>query len=94
MNPTQLTAALAKKLSLSKAEVNQRLEEVVTLITGELTKNNSVVVPGFGTLEVKKQEERIMTNPATGKRILVPPKLAVKFKVANTLKEKAKGVAI
>jgi nucleoid DNA-binding protein len=92
MNPKQLTTALSKKMTLTQAEINQRLEGLVSVITAELTDGNSVSIPNFGVLEVKKRDEQVKVNPATGKRMLIPPKLAVKFKPANPLKEKLKGV--
>ncbi len=45
-----------------------------------------VPVVGFGTFEVKKRMERVMVNPSTGLRMLVPPKLVLNFKPAATIK--------
>ena len=92
MNHTELTSSLAQKLLLPKTEVAQRLENTVIVVTDELLKNNSVALGNFGILEIKKREERISVNPVSGKRILVPPKLIVKFKMSNALKDKLKGV--
>jgi len=92
MNTLELTSSLAQKLLLSKTEVTQRLEDTVAVVIAELLKNKSVSFHNFGTLEVKKREERISVNPASGKRMLVPPKLVVKFKMSNSLKDKLKGV--
>jgi len=94
MNTTELTALLAKKLSLPKTEVAQRLDDTVSVITTELLENNLVSLSSFGALEVKKREERISVHPSSGKRMLVPPKLVIKFKMSNILKEKLKGVQI
>ena len=92
MNTLELTSSLAQKLLLSKTEVTQRLEDTVTIVTAELLKNKSVSFHNFGILEVKKREERISVNPVSGKRMLIPPKLVVKFKMSNSLKDKLKGV--
>ena len=94
MNTAELTSSLAQKLLLTKAEVTQRLENTVLVITDELLKNHSVFFNNFGTLEVIKREERISVNPGSGKRMLIPPKLVVKFKMSNTLKDKLKGVLV
>ena len=51
---------------------------------------NAVMVPNFGTFEVKKKMERIMVNPSTGQRMLVPPKLVLGFKPSPTWKDKIK----
>ncbi|EXY65380.1 HU family DNA-binding protein, partial [Bacteroides fragilis] len=45
---------------------------------------------GFGTFEVKKKAERIVINPVTKLRLLVPPKLVLAFKPSPILKDKFK----
>jgi nucleoid DNA-binding protein len=92
MNSAELINVLSKKLQLSKSDVGKRLEDTVSIISEELTKNNVVSLLNLGNLEVKKREERVCVNPASGKRVLVPPKLIVKFKTSSTLKEKLKGI--
>ena len=92
MNTAELTSSLAQKLPLSKVEVTRRLEDTVTVVTTELLKNNAISFNHFGTLAVIKREERISVNPASGKRMLVPPKLVIKFKMSNVLKDKLKSV--
>jgi DNA-binding protein HU-beta/integration host factor subunit alpha len=53
-----------------------------------------VLIPAFGTFEVKKKLERIMVNPSTGQRMLVPPKLVLTFKPNGTWKERIKNGGI
>jgi DNA-binding protein HU-beta/integration host factor subunit alpha len=53
--------------------------------------DNSILVPNFGVFETKKKMERIIVNPATGQRMLVPPKLVLGFKPNQTWKDKLKG---
>ena len=52
---------------------------------------NTVTVQNFGTFEVKKKMERIMMNPTTGQRMLVPPKLTLNFKISPTWKDQLKN---
>ncbi|MDR0863304.1 MAG: HU family DNA-binding protein [Candidatus Symbiothrix sp.] len=92
MNSAELTAALSQKLQLSKTEVSKRMEDTIAIITAELSKNNQVSLGSLGALEVTKRNERISVNPSTGKKMLVPPKLVVKFKTSNSLKDKLKGM--
>ena len=65
--------------------------EVVSAITNELTEENVVGITGFGTFEVKKKLERVLVNPATKQRMLVPPKMVVSFKPNTGLKDKVNG---
>ena len=90
MNHSELVMALAQQLQLSKTEAGRRLDETIAIITAELVKNNVVSIMNFGTLEVKKRQERLSVQPNTGKRLLVPPKMVVKYKVSVSLNKKLK----
>lgn len=52
---------------------------------------NTIAVQNFGNFEVKKKLERIMVNPTTGQRMLVPPKLTLSFKISQTWKDQLKN---
>ena len=90
MNYSELLTALAQRLQLPKAEVGKRLDETTAIISSELAKNNVVSIMNFGTLEVKKRQERLSIHPNTGKKLLVPPKLIVKYKASVSLSKKLK----
>lgn len=47
-----------------------------------LCNGGDVVIPGFGVFEVHKRLERIVENPATGRRTLTPPQLLLRFRQA------------
>ena len=90
MNHAELLATLSQRLQLSKTEVGKRLDETTAIITDELVKNNIVSIMNFGTMEVKKRLERISIQPNTGKKLLVPPKLLVKYKASVSFNKKLK----
>ena len=90
MNYSELINALAQQLQLSKADVGKRLDDTTAVITAELLKNNIVSIMNFGTLEVKKRQERLCIHPNTGKKLLVPPKLIVKYRASVSLNKKLK----
>jgi len=46
-----------------------------------------VSLPNFGTFEVKKRMERVIVNPSTKQRMLVPPKLVLNFRPVTSIKE-------
>jgi nucleoid DNA-binding protein len=91
MNTSELTSSLAQRLSLSKPAVTQRLEDAVVAITSELVKGHSISFDDFGTLEIKKREERIIVHPVSEKRMLVPPELVVNFRASESFNDKLKG---
>jgi len=90
MNYAELLTALAQRMQLPKTEVEKRLDETTAIITAELVKSKSVSIVNFGTLEVKNRQERISIHPNTGKKLLIPPKLIVKYKASVSLNKKLK----
>ena len=64
---------------------------IVETMGDQFQNDGSVLVPTFGTFEVKKKMERIMVNPSTGQRMLVPPKLVLNFKPNANWKERVKN---
>lgn len=64
---------------------------VVEAMGDHFQDDDSVLIPTFGTFEVKKKMERIMVNPSTGQRMLVPPKLVLTFKPNVSWKERVKN---
>ncbi|GHT13727.1 DNA-binding protein [Bacteroidia bacterium] len=93
MNSSELITALSQRLKLSKQETAARLDDTVAVITAELIKENVVSITNFGSLEVKKRNERINVHPETGKKMLIPPKLIVKFKAAPSFNKKIKELS-
>jgi nucleoid DNA-binding protein len=86
MNTTSLISTLAQTLSLSKTETAQRLENTVVVLTAELVKTHTVALDDLGTFEVEKLEEQISVDPSSGRRMLIPPQLIVRFTPANAMK--------
>ena len=88
MNNKEFIAALAMKSGFSQEESQKLTVTIVKAMAKNFEAGDSVAVTGFGTFEVKKRLERVMVNPATGQRMLVPPKLSLNFRAALSLKEK------
>lgn len=90
MNNKEFITDLATRLD-EKAKETQRLASIFSIVFAEsLEEGDSLSLQGFGTFEVKKKLERIVTNPTNKQRMLVPPKLALSFKPSNILKDKIK----
>jgi DNA-binding protein HU-beta len=92
MNSTEFTATLAKKLGLSRIEAGIRLDDLLSIITTELANDHVISITNFGNFEVKKRNERISVHPLTGKRVLLPPKMIVKFKPSVSFNNKIKKI--
>lgn len=90
MKNKEFITELSGKLNTTEEETARYIESLALVISEELTEGNTISIAGFGTFSVKKKEERIIVNPTTQQRMLVPPKLAVNFKPSTRLKEKYK----
>jgi len=91
MNNKEFISTLAERLGYS-ADETQQLVDIVTQTMGDrFQDDDSVIIPNFGTFEVKKKMERIMVNPSTGQRMLVPPKLVLNFKPNVGWKDRIKN---
>jgi len=86
----EFVSELSEKLGFTVKNTNQLLDFFVSDITEELQNGNSANFSGFGSFEVKKKDERIIVNPTTKQRMLVPPKLVLNFRPSTILKEKFK----
>lgn len=90
MNSKEFLAVLADRTGLSLDEASLCSDALTEIMAGHLCENDSLSVQGFGLFEVKKKNERVIFNPATRHRMLVPPKLVVSFKPSANLKERLK----
>ena len=90
MDNKKLVETVAKNLGRSSDDVNKLIDAFAGILRTRCGEMDSVVVPGFGTFEPKKRNERVMVHPSSGRRMLVPPKVVMGFKVSNVLKAKLK----
>ncbi len=88
MNNKELISSLSLRVGYSQ----QATQKLVTTMLGDLLtlveEEQLVVVPNFGTFEVKKRLERILVNPSSGNKMLVPPKLTLHFRQQTGTKGK------
>ena len=87
MNKKQFVENLSLKLDNSLDETQALLETTVSVITKILTNGENVQINNLGTFEVKQRKEKILFNPTTKQKMLIPPKLILAFKPQNQLKQ-------
>lgn len=87
MNKSDIVAAVADKLDLSRRGAETAVDTVFNLITEALAKNDKVVISGFGTFEVRTRVARTGVNPRTGEEIAIPEQKTPAFKAGKQLKE-------
>ena len=91
MNNKEFISALSSKVGYNVKDTGQMVLDAISAITDELTEENAVGITGFGIFEVKKKLERVLVNPSTKQRMLVPPKMVVGFKPNSGLKDTVNG---
>lgn len=80
---------LAQKSNLSKKQMSEIMDNLLTLATKEA--KNGFVLPGFGRLVLANRKARMGRNPQTGEPIKIPAKRVVKFRIAKALKDAVLG---
>ena len=81
---------MAVRTGLKISEVQNMMETVVAAMGEQFAESKAIQMPNFGVLEVRKKLERVIVNPTTGQRMLVPPKLVLGFRPSPVLKDKIK----
>ena len=92
MDSKTLTNTLAKRTGRSKDDIISLLEALAGVMGERCGSLGTVAVPGFGSFEGRRRQERVAVNPTTGKRELVPPKVQLTFKPSALLKSKLKDL--
>jgi len=91
MNNKNFISELSQRTGYTQDDTRKMLNTVIDSMNDSFQKGEVVTIPKFGTFEVKKRLERILVNPGTRQRMLVPPKLILNFKPITALKEKIKN---
>ena len=91
MNNKEFIAELAERMGYSTKNTQTLVNNVINAMGDAFLEDNAVLVPNFGVFETKKKMERVIVNPATGQRMLVPHKLVLNFKPNQTWKAQLKG---
>ena len=91
MNNKEFINELAERTVYSPKDTQKLVDNIINAMGDAFQEDNAVLVPNFGTFEPKKKLERVIVNPASGQRMLVPPKLVLGFKPNQTWKDKLKG---
>ena len=81
----QIVEALAKNNDLTKKQTAAFLQSLAELAYKEAKRG--FTLPGLGKLVVVSRKARWGRNPATGERIRIKAKKALKFRVAKAAKD-------
>ena len=87
MNKTELVEVVSSKAEITKAESQKVVSAVLDSIVDGLKKDGKVVLPGFGSFEVRSRTARVGRNPRTGEQIKIKASKAPAFKPGKGMKD-------
>lgn len=91
MNNKEFIAALAQRSGYSQADTQKMVNNLLNEMSDHFQEGSTLQVPNFGSFEIKKKLERVVVNPSTQQRMLVPPKLVLNFRPISAWKDKIKN---
>lgn len=87
MNKTELIAAVAEKVGMSKKDADAVVNAVIDTIVEEVAKEEKVQIVGFGAFEVRCRSERQGRDPRTNSPITIPASKVPAFKAGKAFKD-------
>lgn len=87
MNNKEYIAELSRHTGFSQDDTQRMVRCVVEGMSQKFDEGIGVSIASFGFFEIKKRMERIVVNPSSGQRMLVPPKIVVTFKAETSARK-------
>lgn len=72
-----LIDAVAGDTGVSKKDIRQVMDSIVTVTRKSLAAGDDVMLFGLGKMHVVKRGPKVARNIRTGEKVIVPPRLAV-----------------
>lgn len=69
------------------AEASNVVKNVFSLLSNVIKDERLISINGFGTFQLKFNDEKMSRNPRTGEQIKVPAKFTMKFKASKALND-------
>lgn len=79
---------LAKRLNRDTKDVLALIEGLSVILRDKCGNMENVAIPGFGTFEPQKEDEHIITDNDTNKKILCPPQITLSFRSSVILRKR------
>ena len=87
MNKSEIVAAVADELDITRKDAECAVDKIFEKITQALVTGDKVVLSGFGAFEVRERAQREGRDPRTGETIIVPASKTPAFKAGKSLKD-------
>ena len=87
MNRTELVAAMAEKVGVSKKDADNLLKAFIDTVEEAVKADDKVQLVGFGTFESRMRAAREGKNPRTGEKITIAASKVPTFKAGKAFKD-------
>ena len=88
MTKQEIVHELVKRTDLTTSQAIHAVEGVINIIADALTKNEPIMLRGFGTIKTVQRAAKPARNISKGTTMMLPPTKQVKFIAYNELKER------
>jgi len=79
MNHKSFIDTLSEKLGSTSEDTQANVDVLLDIFTNNLKLGNQVNISSFGLFEMSLKEDKIIVDPSTKKKMLVPPRLELNF---------------
>ena len=79
MNHKSFINSLSEKIGASADETQTKVDVLLDIFTDNLKSGNQLNISSFGLFEVTMKEDKVIVDPSTKKKMLVPPRLELNF---------------
>lgn len=91
MNRSDLLDNISKKIvNVKRSDVEESVNQLISIISNTLYEKNRVEIRGFGTFSSRFRSIRLARNPKTGTSITVDSKFHIYFRPSKLLKQEVK----
>lgn len=87
MNKKELIETVYANVEMTKKEAEAAVNATLDAIIEGLAKEGKVIIPGFGSFEVRNKTAREGRNPRTGETIKIAAKRTPAFKPGKDMKD-------
>jgi nucleoid DNA-binding protein len=88
MTKQEIVHELVKRTDLTTSQAIHAVEGVINIIADALTKNEPIMLRGFGTIKTVQRAAKPARNINTGTTMMLPPRKQIKFIAYNQLQER------
>ena len=87
MTKLELVEVVSSKAEITKAEAHKVVDAVLGGVIEGLAADGKVVLPGFGSFEIRTRTARVGRNPRTGEQMKIEASRTPAFKPGKSMKD-------